>query len=623
MKLFQLNPIVAVRGAFGRLLAAPLCTALLALAACSGSAVVTMTSTSSQDHFLAYRVGLVAVQLQASSGQTGLALLPARTTVDFTTLENLSEVLGAAAVSKGSYQSALVTLDFSSARIVYDDGSVNGVTLTPVGANGQALGQVQLTVTIDPSNSFNIALRGVSRLALDFDMAASNIVNLSAKTVTVTPFIAASALPIDDKPVRIRGPLESIANDNASTAASAAFTIGAMPFNGTARGEGRLTVVATDSTSFEVNGTAAIGSVGLGQLATVSTGTLAVAYGAFSTTVGTTATTSSNISFVASQILAGSSVQGAGLDRVSGVVTARSGNALGIEDATLIGADGSETFLGGTTIVTVSPNTLVTVFGKSGSQSYSPQQVSAGSMIDAFGLLSGQSAESAALDASAGRVRLEKTSASGLVNGQSSGALSLSLTYLGGRRVAAFDFVGTGAAPGQYVVNTGALDLANSTPASPVMVTGLTNSFGAATPNFTADRLLDPTTIDAELIIDWAAGTAAPFTRLDSSAIEVDAGNRGINSRHHIQIGAQDINIVGLSSDPLIVPDSTSANTLFSIGHSAGLKMESFNSYAAFVTQAQAEMSGAVAVTGVTAVGQYAASTFTLTARNITLFLND
>src|ERR1700748_493024 len=91
------------------------------LAACNGTAVVTMTSTASQDTFLAYRVGVVAVQLESSSGNAGLRIRPASTTVDFAGLTDVSEVLGAAAVAKGSYKSALITLDYSTAQIVYDD----------------------------------------------------------------------------------------------------------------------------------------------------------------------------------------------------------------------------------------------------------------------------------------------------------------------------------------------------------------------------------------------------------------------------------------------------------------------------------------------------------------------
>jgi hypothetical protein len=622
------SPYFMLRGAWRRLLAAPSVAALLALAACSGTAIVTLTSTASTDNFLAYRVGLVSVQLQTSGGKSGLTVLPASTLVDFTTLTDVSEVLGAAAVAKGSYTSALITLDYSSAQIVYDNGSVDGLALTPVGANGQALGQIQVTVNLDPSDRFSVSKGSSSQLSLDFNLAASNVVNLTNNTVTVTPMMAASATPIDSKQVRIRGPLIGVANSG-TTSGDTSLAMGVAPFNSAASGAGKLAVVLSSVTTYEINGSESTGSAGAGQLAALGTGALTVAYGTLADTNGgtTSTTTATNVIFTAAQVLAGGSVQGAGLDRVSGIVSARSGNTLALEDATVIGNDGSDTFIGGTTFVNLGPGTLVTVFGQLTPQTNSPQQISVGSTIDAFGVASSPSPGNATLDASAGRVRLDPTTASGLVTAQGSGALNLNLVYLGGRAVGIFDFVGTGAVPGQYVVSTttstGALDLTNSTVGAPVIVTGLPSSFGVAPPDFTASTLLDPTTIDAELVVDWGAGTAAPFTTYDSTAIDVDVHNSSIGVRHEIQIGAQTIDVVGLSSDPLIVPNPTASNTVFAIGHSASSTIESFNTYAAFIAQLQAELNGSILATGMTASGQYTASTFSFTATSITLFLNN
>jgi len=142
-------------------------------------------------------------------------------------------------------------------------------------------------------------------------------------------------------------------------------------------------------------------------------------------------------------------------------------------------------------------------------------------------------------------------------------------------------------------------------------------------PDFTASTLLDPTTIEAELVVDWGAGTAAPFTTYDSSAIDLDVRNSSIAGRHQIQIGAQTIDVVGLTSDPLIVPNSTASNTVFAIGHPHSSTIESFNTYAAFITQLQSELNGTILATGLTAVGQYTESTFSFSATSITLFLND
>ena len=421
-------------GAWGRALMAAM---LMALAACSGTAVVTMTSTASTDNFLTYQVALVSVQLQSSGSGSGLAVLPASTTVDLATLTNLSEVLGATPISKGNYTSAVITLDYSAAQIVYDNGSVDGVALTPLGANGKPLGQVKLTVTArSEQTSFSISSKGASQLSLDFNLAASNVVDLANNTVTVTPLIAASAMPIDSKPVRIRGALASVSNTAATTDTAdtgdtgdteGLFTTDVMPFNSIAKGTGALAIVPSDSTNYEINGSASTGGTGLGQLGALNTGTLTVAYGTLvaadqavtTTTDGITSTTatggSSTVTFSATQILAGSSVQGSGFDRVSGVVMARSGDTLSIEDGTVVANDGTVSFIAGTTTVIMGANTLITAIGANSVDINSLQQVSVGSVIDAFGVLDSQASTSAVLDVSAGRVRLDPVTASGLV----------------------------------------------------------------------------------------------------------------------------------------------------------------------------------------------------------------
>lgn len=625
-----------------RLLVPSLGAALLALTGCNGTAVVTLTSTASTDNFLAYRVGLVSVQLQGSGGQSDLTILPSSTTVDLAALTGLSEVIGAAPVKKGTYKSVLITLDYSSAQIVYDNGTSGGLALTPIGANGQAVGQVQVTVDLDPSQTFSVTSKGASQMALGLNLAASNVVNLTNNTVTVTPLIAASALPIDAKPVRIRGPLRAVANSSDSATTSGlttsglstigSFTLGVMPFNGTAAGTGTLSILQTDQTTYEINGAASTGSTGLAQLATLGANSLAVAYGTLSSNDATTTTTtdgtitttgSSEVTFTAAQVLAGSSVQGAGFDRVTGIVLASTGTAFEIGDATLVANDGSEAFIAGTTIVDVGPNTQVTLFGQNTSETNSPLQISVGSAIDAFGVATTESGSGLRLDATAGRARIDSTSAAGLVTVQGAGDLALSLVTLGGRAIAPFDFIGTGASPDAYVVSTGQLDLTNSTVGAPVIVMGATSSFGAAAPNFTASTLYDPTTIQAELVVDWGAGTTAPFVSYNSSSIDLDVKNSSIGPRHVIQVGPQSIDVVGLSSDPSITPSTTASTTVFSIGHSVSGTTENFNTYAAFITQLQSELNGSALATGMTAVGIYTASTFSFAATSVTLFLKN
>jgi hypothetical protein len=713
------RPLAQGRG-ICRWLAAALGGLLLAaLAACNGSAVVTLTSTPSTDTFLAYRVGLVSVQLQGSNGRNSVNLLPAGTTVDLARLVNLSEVVSSSSsVKTGTFKQAVVTLDYTSAQIIYDNGTPEGVALTPLGASGQALGRVTLTLLLDPSSQMSVAAKSTTRLSLDFNLAASNVVNVSAKTVSVMPLMAASSVPIDSKTVRIRGPIGGNVNTT-----NAWYSSGIMPFDFSTAEGGSLGVTPTTGAIYEINGVPSSGTTGLTQLGSLSAGTMVEAFGTMTTSTSnsnslfnnnntttptetcsdgttpetlngvltcadgatlestnsnsnslfnnnntTTATetcsdgttpetlngvltcadgaaleststaatgtgTITTVSFSATQVLAGSSVQGGGFDRVSGIVTGRSGDTFTIDDATLLTSSGANSLIFGTTTVTVGPNTLVTEFGEATPDTTGIAQISIGSLVYAFGTASAVSTTSATLDASAGRVRVGQTVASGVVTAQgSSGAtLTLNLSQLGGRSAAALDFAGTGSTAGNdatapaYVVSTGTADLANASAGQPVQVTGYPAPFGQASASagdFTEQSLfLDYTTINAVLALDWT-GTSTPFASMNTAQLQLDAQNVGVGTRHMIQVGAQTFNIIG-GTDPLIQPSQTSGNTVFTIGHSVSGSYESFNTFAAFVTQLQTELTGSVVATGITALGQYASSSYTFTASSITLFLDN
>jgi hypothetical protein len=716
------RPLAQGRG-ISRWLAAALGGLLLAaLAACNGTAVVTLTSTPSTDTFLAYRVGLVSVQLQGSNGRNSVSVLPAGTTVDLARLVNLSEVVGSSSVKTGTFKQAVVTLDYTSAQIIYDNGTPEGVALTPMGASGQALGRVTLTLLLDPSNQMSIAAKSSTRLSLDFNLAASNVVNLTAKTVSVMPMMAASSLPIDAKTVRVRGPIGTVngatsttnGTYSASVASNGWFSTGIMPFDFNTSEGGSLGVTPTTGAIYEINGTPSSGTTGLTQLASLSAGTMVEAFGTMTTSTstsnslfntntastntastnetcsdgttpetvngvltctdgatlestgasltsetcsdGTTPTTvngvltctdgstleSTNtgtsgtittVSFSATQVLAGSSVQGGGFDRVSGIVTGRSGDTFTIDDATLLTNSGTNSLIFGTTTVTVGPNTQVTEFGEATPDSTGIAQISIGSLVYAFGTASAVTTTSATLDASAGRVRVGQTVASGLVTSQgtSGTTLTLNLSQLGGRLATAFDFTGTGSTTGNdatapaYVVNTGTADLTNAGAGQPVQVTGYPAPFGSAsstTGDFTEQSsFLDYTTINALLVLDWT-GTSTPFASLTTAQIQLDAQNIGIGTRHFIQIGAQTFNVIG-GTDVLIQPSLTGSNTVFTIGHSVSGSYENFNTFSSFITQLQTELTGSVVATGITALGQYASASYTFTASSVTLFLDN
>jgi hypothetical protein len=668
------------RTAWSRRLSMPFGLLLLAaLAACNGTAVVTLTATPSTDTYLAYRVGLVSIQLQTSSGRTAGAALPKGTTVDLARLTNLSEVVGAASLPQGNYSEALVTLDYSSAQIVYDNNTVDGLPLKPVNASGQTLGQVTLLLYLDPSDQLGVVRGSSARLSLGFNLAASNVVSVADQTVTVMPMIAASTQPLDSKVVRIRGPLGSV------NSSSTGFTSGIVPFDFGNAGAGSLGVSAQSVTTFEINGTPSTGSAGMTAMAALKAGVMVEAFGTLTTsstssssllddTTDDTAASTTNVStcsdgttpvtgttgvltcadgatltttaedtsdttgsqtattvnFSASQVLAGSSVQGGGFDRVSGIVTGRSGDTLTIDEGTLLTNEGANTLVDGTATVKIGSNTQVTQFGGASTEANGTQDISVGSLVYAFGTASAISSSSVTLDASAGRARLGQTTASGLVTTQgTTDTLTLSLATLGGRSATSFDFAGTGttssvdASATVYQVTTANLTLTNATVGSPVQVTGSVTPFGAGPPDLSGTALLDYTTINAELVMDYGAGTPAPFASYSTTEIVLDARNSAVGVRHEIQIGAQTVNIVGIQSDPIIVPNASATNTIFTIGHAVSGTYENFDTYSAFITQLQLELNGNVLATGVTATGQYTATTYTFSASSITLLLNN
>ena len=154
--------------------------------------------TDAAGDFLRYQVDLVSLQLQESRRHPGGDTARRPLTVDFVQLINLSEILSTRQIPAGEYVAAQVTVDFTNASIMVDDGTGTGVAVKPVDATGAALGQLQLMVQLDNKNDLKINAAKASRIAFDFNLLASNMVDLTAKTDTVSPVLVASVVPIDN-----------------------------------------------------------------------------------------------------------------------------------------------------------------------------------------------------------------------------------------------------------------------------------------------------------------------------------------------------------------------------------------------------------------------------------------
>ncbi len=161
----------------------------------SDSGTVLATMTDAPGDFVSYVVAVNSLQLQKADGAT-VETVPVATTVDFAQLVNLTELINAGQIPAGNYTGAVMTLDYSSAQITAQDASGNPVQLTPVDGSGNTItGTVQVSVTLDSKHPLIITAGDTARIGFDFNIAASDLVDLTAATVTVSPTLTATIAP--------------------------------------------------------------------------------------------------------------------------------------------------------------------------------------------------------------------------------------------------------------------------------------------------------------------------------------------------------------------------------------------------------------------------------------------
>jgi hypothetical protein len=601
----------------------------------NGTPVITVTDSTGD--FTSYVVNLATIQLTRTDGgiayplinvtnlynSSGSALTGSGERVDFTQLSDLSELMNAPAVPTGTYTSATVTLDYSTAIIAVD---VNGQSqiakiVDATSTTGAAPTAITFTVKFDPSNPLVVTQGQSTRLALDFDLAASSSVDLttSPPTVTVKPFMVVTAKPTDTKTIRSRGGFVT-----ADTGAGS-FIVNARPFHDPISALGAVSVQTTAQTYFNINGTAYTGAAGLAVLAKLTENMPIASYGTIGSLAGITPV------FNATAVYAGTSLESTIMDHVNGVVSARSGNTLTVHGATYITRQSVITFSNNAT-VTVSPATIVSEDGRI-PPNLSTASISIGQQIDVSGQgTTDTSGNLTTLDATAvpAQVRLAPTTAWGTLNsGATPTSLSLNLASLGRYAPGAFNFTGTGMGSGldanatNYLVNTGSID-ESATPVTTLLkADGFVNTFGAAPPDFNATAIALGSAVNSQLIVEWGTGgTTAPFTTTGASGLVVDLSNTKLIT-HVVRTGPTSVDpATNLSLGPLTVTTaSVDPNTIqLAVGNTTnGISV--FNTASAFATQLGTTLNGSTAVHKLVAVGHYNAGTNTFTASRIDIAL--
>jgi hypothetical protein len=481
----------------------------------AGAGAVNIGMTDAAGDFLTYAVNVTSLALTKADG-TVVQTLPQTTRIDFAQLVDLTEFITGATVPAGVYVSATLQLDYNGADIEVDDGSGNPVPVTSiVDAQGNPVSTLSTTVQLDNAKRLVVAPGIPALFDLDFNLAASNSVNMTGPVVTVSPLLVGDVDLAAPKPHRVRGPLAGVDMMNG------AFTLVLRPFHLRGGDFGRVTFFTDANTTFEIDQNTFTGSAGLTALAAEPSLTAVVA-------IGTLDLASRH--FMATEVLAGSSVPFGTDDVVTGNVLSRSGNAFVVKGAELVRSDGTLMFRDKVT-VTVGASTKVRKEATMGA--FAISDISVGQHITVFGKLTSTVPVSTTMDATSGLARLIVTQLNGIVGSTASGTVVMNLARIDGRPIALFNFAGTGtgtppggtdADPTAYQVSTGALDLTGISGGTPLKVRGFVQPFAAATASddFNAITLINTTAAPATLVMAWAPGQATPFTSYPAGGLVVN-----------------------------------------------------------------------------------------------------
>ena len=597
------------------------------VSALTGAAMVTLTDAPGD--FLSYLVNVTSVQLKRADG-TVVETLPATTQVDFAQLVNLSEVLSAKQVPAGTYTSVSLTLDYSTAVVVVDNGAGGSLTVPAANvvnsSNAPLTGPVTMTLQLPVGKPLVVNQGTVANLALDFNLSASNHVAPTAITsatlasgvkVTVEPVLAASITPDATKSLRLRGPLVAVTN----TVTDTSYSIHVRPFF---RGEGEhgdLVVKTTSATTFTLNGTPYTGTAGLTALAALPVGTLTAASGLFDVATKT---------FTAASVLAGTSLPGAGLDSIGGTVIARTGPVLTIANGQLCERSGGRVSFVRQTTVTLGNATTVTKEGSAAT--FATSAISVGQHVELFGTLATDGSGNKTLDATAGSARLVTTPLWGRYTSVASGVVTLNLQQLDGRPVTAFNFAGTGsslatdAVAASYTVNVpSALSIGTPTAGTTLRFYGFVAPFGAAPPNFNAVSLVNYALTTSKLRLEWdSPGVTAPFVgTLSPTNVVINQATVQTAEDHTVSIGLDRTDLSTVTAGITLVPNAAATSTGFAIAHRTSRTINSYDTFDLAIAALNTALNGTTRVREIEADGSYNATTSTLSVNHLIVVLND
>lgn len=579
----------------------------------SGYGIMWVSVTDQPGDYSSYVVTIDSITLLRTDGAVVTAVGTPEI-VDFAQLNNIAELWGSNGVPNGTYVSATIQVDYTSALIAVQVAGVPRPARV-VDFNGGAATTYAVTVNFDPEHQPTItptySSTSALRLAIEFNLAASGRVDTADPlnpTVYVRPFLTAAMLPADTKITRVRGVLINSSTDVQT------FTLYVRPFYDNLNSIGTLSLFSGNNTVYTVNGITYQGPTGLAALGLLSAGgTVVAGYTTFSPDYNA-ANGAYAGKFNLQYVVGASTLQDNYTEGLSGDVVQRIGNTLLIHGATLIlnTADTFTYIVNADAQVLIGPNTIVTADNNTTLKNLNYNSVAVGQHISARGLYSLSATGVVILDATGnssantGAVRLQATEIWGplVASAAGGGSLDMNVQYIDNWPVTVYDFSGNGSSaantpvPSLFKVDTGTIGLpVGTTAGNPVWVYGFSTPFGTAPPDYTAVSVNNQASVQvaggqvgggaslvpgneqcgagsqvcdpASMEVLWLPGTLAPFSLTSTSGFVINLANPNLSSAV-LRIGPEEIDMKSLPASPQVVPTSLPATNTFAPAYTYG-----------------------------------------------------
>jgi len=555
--------------------------------------------TDAEEDFLTYQIELDAITLNRQDG-TEVSILPLSSEIDFVQYQELSELFAVLSVPRGVYTSITLSLDYTDADIVIQDEEGVSYQASAVNALGEALAEIEVELTLNDDRPIHISPIKTAQLTLDLDLAASNTIeSFEPAVVSVEPFMIGTTELTEGREHRVRGLLNNASADEQS------ITLDVRPMR-LKKGEfGEFSLFVNDDTLYEIDGVELSGPDGMALMGSLESGLPIVAYGAANTEI--------NNRYLATKVLAGSSVPWSDDDVVKGVITSRAGNVLTINGAVLEVDERKGSFRESIE-VTVGENSTVTGY-RLGDSDIS--NLSIGQKIIAVGDFV---IEDGSFDASEGNIRMKLNRIVGEVAQTS--PLQIDLSHINKRPVDVFDFAGTGtdsandADPANYEIESSSLDISSVELDEWLQVRGYPSAFGAAPQDFDALSIVNP---------DFSSHPAKFHARWRKDDTQNITTENSVLNLHNTE-GQSKLHLVG-------VPGSSKLNMeLMTISGNSepgiygllirGSSIQMHTDFDDFMTVVTAELGEGKEARHLTASGSYSDDEHVLSARVITLAMS-